>query len=145
MRKMSSQESSKQAMEGDILALCSKEWNDSFRKWFLASKLGLHTKTFNCVSATKRGPCVQCVQYLFTKIESSLVSKSMFLVECVDVEFEVWAGLWKQRVTNQNLNKIKLNQWLHVDSNVYTIKKTRSKTVWLKCFIDTQKSKDFQQ
>jgi len=31
----------------------------------------------------------------------------MFLMECVDVEFEVWAGLWEQRVGSQNLNKIK--------------------------------------
>lgn len=66
-------------------------------------------------------------------------------MECVDAEFEVWAGLWKQRVGNQNLNKTKLNLWLHVDSNAYAIKEMRSKTVWLKYFIDTQKSKDFQQ
>lgn len=68
----------------------------------------------------------------------------MFLAGHVDVEFEVWAVLWQQRVWKSNLNKIKLNQWLHVESNAYTIKKMRFKYVWLKYFIDTQKSKDFQ-
>lgn len=65
-------------------------------------------------------------------------------MECVDVEFEVWTRLWDQRIGNQNFNKIKLNPWLHEDSNACTIKKMRSKTVWLKYFIDIQKS-DFQQ
>ena len=53
----------------------------------------------------------------------------MSSVEYVGVEAEVWAGLWEQRVGNQNLNKIKSNQWVHVDSNAYTNNKMRNKTV----------------
>lgn len=55
---------------------------------------------------------------------------------------QVWGGLWEQRVENQNLDKIKLNPWLHVDSSEYTNNKIRKKTVCLKYFIDTQKSGD---
>lgn len=64
-------------------------------------------------------------------MEHSLVSESKSLVEQVDVEAEVWARLWEQKVEKKNVHKINLNQWPHVDSKAYTNKKMRNNTVWL--------------
>lgn len=64
-------------------------------------------------------------------MEHSLVSKSKSLVEQVDVEAEVWARLWEQKVEKKNVQKRNLNQWPHVDSKTYTNNKMRNNTVWL--------------
>lgn len=64
-------------------------------------------------------------------MEHSLVSKSKSLVEQVDVEAEVWARLWEQKVEKKNVQKRNLNQWPHVDSKAHTNNKMRNNTVWL--------------